>query len=126
MFMVKTVLYIGEKKDDIETIKPVLEKEGYELIIANNGKDCLKDLNNNPEIDLIILSIPLHDTNGWKLYQKIRKKIKKKNAKTKVVFLSEIPVIKERLEEFRKRGVSDYIVKPFGNDELLKRLKAII
>jgi DNA-binding response OmpR family regulator len=124
--MVKTVLYIGEKKEDIETIKPVLEKEGYELIIANNGKDCLKDLNNNPEIDLIILSIPLQDTNGWKLYQKIRKKIKKKNAKTKVVFLSEIPVIKERLEEFRKRGVSDYIVKPFDNDELLKRIKAII
>jgi len=62
------------------------------------------------------------DLSGWDTFNRLRKK----DQKTKVSFLSVIEISKERLDRLLQSGLSDYITKPFTADELLARVDKIL
>ena len=116
-----TILHVEDDPDIAMIIKLLFKKRGYEVFSTPNGQDALKKLDEK-NIDLMILDIMLPDMSGWDLYTKIRQKDKK----VKVAFLSVIPVSKERIKDLQNHGVSDYITKPFEKNELIKRIEKIV
>lgn len=110
------ILYIEDHKDTAETVKMILSKAGFKVDISLSGKDGIKQAKKN--YDLILLDIMMPDMSGWDVFKTLKKTIK-----AKFVFLSVLPVSAERIEEFRKSGISDYITKPFKTDNLIARLK---
>ncbi len=117
------VLYVEDDEDTRNMIGMILRRNGFEVVLAYDGREGLEKLKEN-NIDLVILDIMLPDTSGWDIFQRIKKDPKNKDLK--VTFLSAIPVSDERLNILKKSGVKDYITKPFDNDDLIRRLKRVL
>jgi two-component system response regulator VicR len=116
----RTVLVVDDEKNIVDILKYNLEKEGYDVLCAYDGKEGLDSaLNKQP--DLILLDVMLPYINGFDVCTEIRKKDK----------LTPIIMLTAREEETDKvlgldLGADDYIVKPFRIKELLARVKANI
>lgn len=96
-----------------------LENEGYQVIQAENGEIGLQ-LFAEKKIELILLDIMLPGIDGFEVCQKIRR-------------TSMVPVIMitAKSEDHDKIlgldvGADDYIVKPFSNQEIAARIRAIM
>ncbi|MCM8527616.1 MAG: response regulator transcription factor [Lentisphaeraceae bacterium] len=109
-------------EDDLftrEGLTDILETEGYDVIQAENGMAALaKFKSENP--DFICLDIMMPEKNGYEVCKEIR------NADNSVpiIFLS------AKSEEIDKvigldLGADDYIVKPFGIQEVTARIRAV-
>lgn len=96
-----------------------LEKEGYEVITANNGEDAL-DLVSTRHPDLVVMDIMMPKLDGITASERIRQ-------------FSNIPIIiltARGEEQDRVRGLNigadDYMVKPFSATELIARVRAVL
>jgi DNA-binding response OmpR family regulator len=116
----KKILYVEDNEDTSDAVKAILSKRGFDIITANCGKKgveiAIKD-----GFDLYLLDIMLPDMSGWDIYEKIKGK-----TNAKFAFLSAIPVSSERMQELKKAGVSDYIMKPFDKEDLVNRIVKMI
>jgi DNA-binding response OmpR family regulator len=115
------ILHVDDELATLKLVKEILEKEGYQVVSVASGLACLKELETK-KFDLILLDIMMPDLSGWDVYERIRKKDKK----TKVAFLSVVEVSRERLEKLKQEGLSDYITKPFPVADFRKRVKTIL
>ncbi len=109
-------------EDDIllgETIADLLEDEGYYVSHFTNGSDAL-DAIYKEKFDLYLLDINVPLINGLSLLHDLRGA----GDTTPAVFLTSHKD-KESLEKGFASGCDDYVTKPFDNDELLWRLKAL-
>lgn len=115
----KKILYIEDNRDTASAVKTILEGKGFKTELAYSGKEGLKKAKKG--FDLVLLDIMLPDMSGWDIYEKL-----KKDKKSKFAFLSVIPVSRERMNELKKAGISDYITKPFTKTDLIKRVEKIL
>jgi DNA-binding response OmpR family regulator len=119
--MAKKILSCDNEPDTVALVDKILSDAGYEVIGSLSGRECLERWKKEKP-DLILLDIMMPDMSGWDVYQRIRKKDKEQ----KVAFLSVIDATSERVKRLREEGISDYILKPFTADELVKRVEAIL
>ncbi len=112
------IMIVDDDENISELLRLYLEKDGYTVMIAENGEVALKEFDAFAP-DMMLLDIMMPKVDGYKVLEEVRKK-------------SNIPVIMitARGESFDKlqsfdRGVDDYIVKPFDAKEVLARIKAI-
>jgi two-component system response regulator VicR len=116
----KTVLVVDDEKTIVDILTFNLQREGYNVLCAYDGKDGLdRALSGQP--DLILLDVMLPYLNGFDVCSEIRKQDK----------LTPIIMLTAREEERDKifgleLGADDYIIKPFSIKELLARVKTNI
>jgi DNA-binding response OmpR family regulator len=115
----KKVLVVDDEVNIAELLRMYLEKDGYEVRTANDGKAALREFESFLP-DLVLLDIMLPIMDGWQVCREIRKQ-------------SNIPVIMitAKAEIFDKvlgleLGADDYVVKPFDAKEVLARVKAVL
>jgi two-component system response regulator ArlR len=94
-----------------------LEEEGYTIEVATDGLKGLEKATTKA-VDLILLDWMLPGISGLEVCKKIREK----NQKVPIIFLTAKDTIQETIEGL-KAGANDYIKKPFSFDELLERIK---
>jgi len=115
----KTIMIVDDEKDIRETIKTLLESEGYEIITAEDGDDALKKLKKGKKIDLILLDIMMPGTPA--------KEVVKKVKDIKIIFVSVVKTSEsEKKDLFKQDNVVGYIQKPFDTDDLIKKVKDAI
>ncbi len=112
------VLIADDEKEIRDILKLLLLGEGYEVLIAKDGKEVLDQLSD--EIDLFILDVNMPELSGFMLACQIREKME-----TPIIFLTAYSAESDKVLGF-SAGADDYIVKPFSNIELLMRVKAIL
>jgi len=116
----KKIFLVEDEINLAEIVKDELTETGYEVHIANTGKDCL-DKMNSIKPDLFILDIKLPDISGLKLLEEIR-----------VVFPDVAIMICTAFDSFKtdyevwSAKISDYIVKPVDLDDLKRRIHWIL
>ncbi|MBU4351965.1 MAG: response regulator [Nanoarchaeota archaeon] len=120
--MAKTIMIVDDEKEIRDLIEMVLKSEGFKLIKASNGKDCLTKLNQYKP-DLILLDFFMPDMSGRQVLEEIRKNPKTKNLK--VAFLTVANFSNAGVKEIERMKALDYIKKPFKPEELVKRVKAL-
>ncbi|RLI88745.1 MAG: hypothetical protein DRO62_03115 [Candidatus Altiarchaeales archaeon] len=118
----KNILHIEDDEDTRNLVKMLLEARGHRVISVSGGREGLNRL--KADIDLVLLDVMLPDVSGWTIFHEIKKNPSNRNLK--VAFLSIVPISNEQLVEFRKKGLGDYIMKPFDNIDLIKRIERII
>ena len=97
-----------------------LRIEGYEVLQAQDGRTGLaKALDEAP--DLVVLDIMLPELNGYELLKELRRR----NRDTPVVMLSAKGMEMDKILGLNL-GADDYVAKPFGLQELLARIKAVL
>lgn len=121
--MPKKIMIVDDESDLRELVKVILKNEGYEVITANNGNDCLKKLK-KLKPDLILVDMMMPHMSGRELCEKIRSDPKTKNLK--MAFLTVARLSETGRDTLRKLRVIDYIEKPFVNLDLVNRVKKIV
>lgn len=114
----KRILHVDNEQDILDSVKMLLESEGFEVELATGGKECLKLLETK-KFDLILLDIMMPDISGWDVFTRIMKT----NPDQKVVFLSALEATPERIKTLKEHGLTDYIMKPFDIEDFVKRVK---
>lgn len=115
MNSLKTILVIEDDKDINEMLQELLKKNGYEVRTVYSGTEGL--LVHDDKVDLIILDLMLPGKKGEEIITEL-KEIKN----VPIIITSAISDIDKKLDLFTL-GASDYVTKPFNNDELLARIK---
>lgn len=114
----KKILIVEDDEYISHSLKDALEWKDYEVILASNVKETLKII--DPSIDLIIMDIQLPDGNGITLCQKIREKYN-----TPLLFLT-CKNDEQTIVEGLMAGGDDYVIKPFGIEELYARIYSLL
>ena len=112
-------------EDDYHTVKILkinLVRVGFEIEIANNGKDALKKLANNIP-DLIISDIMMPGIDGISFRNQLL--LNPEHRIIPFIFLTASGSIEEKIAGY-KLFVDDYVVKPYDFPELYARIEAIL
>jgi DNA-binding response OmpR family regulator len=113
------VLVVEDDVDIWRSVELLLHRAGYDASWAPDGREGLRRFGaDRPH--LVILDLSLPELNGWKVLERIRT-------------VSRVPVMlltARDLERDKVRGLlggaDDYLTKPFGNEELLARIRALL
>jgi two-component system alkaline phosphatase synthesis response regulator PhoP len=97
-----------------------LRFEGYEVIQAQDGRTGLQKVIDEAP-DLLVLDVMLPEMNGFEVLEEL----KKRGSSVPVVVLSAKGVETDRVIGLNL-GADDYVVKPFGLQELLARIRAVL
>ena len=113
------ILIVDDEYKIRKIIKAYIEKEGFEAITAEDGKEALEYYKNkNP--DLIILDLMLPELSGEEVCKKIRH-----DSDIPIIMLTAKGQENDKIEGL-DIGADDYVVKPFSPKELMARVRAII
>ena len=109
--------------DDVQTnvllLKALLGKEGYGILVANNGQEALEVIRNeNP--DLILLDVMMPGMDGCEVAERL--KSEEFRCEIPIIFMTALDDTQSIVNGF-KLGVGDFISKPFRNEELMVRIK---
>ena len=116
--MAKTIMVVDDEPDNITTVRAVLEKNGYNVVAAVNGDDCLRKFPKQ-KVDLVLMDIMMPGT-------PVRDVVKKLKS-VKIAYLSVVRVSDAEREDILRSGkIVDYIQKPYDVSELLARVKKIV
>ena len=116
--MSSTILIVDDEYSGRETLQSVLEGEGYNLIMAENGPQAIERAKSFLP-DVILLDVMMPGMTGFEVCERIRNDPQ----------VAEIPIIiltalddRESLLTALKAGADDFISKPFDRFELRARL----
>ena len=114
------LLVIDDEEEVVEPLKIFLEKKGYEVAYALNGREGLEIIENS-KVDVLITDINMDDMDGIELLEQ---------AKKLCPDIEGIMITGLRDQELAikslRAGACDYMVKPFSLDELLFPIKRAI
>ena len=124
--MSKKILLIDDEPDVTYTIKKILEDNGFKVDSFNDPILALNYYKVN-FYDLLILDIKMPKMDGFQLYTKIREK----EPKVKICFLTAIATFNEEFRKIRltlgKTINEDYFIqKPINMEDLTKKLTSIM
>lgn len=113
------ILVVDDEQNILDVVKAYLEKDGFEVITAMDGKSAL-DIYNNENIHLIVLDLMLPEINGEEVCKKIRE-----TSSIPIIMLTAKAEEDEKIEGI-SIGADDYLTKPFSVRELVVRVRALL
>ncbi|HOP40658.1 MAG TPA: response regulator [Geobacteraceae bacterium] len=118
----KTILVIEDERDLLDLVAFNLEREGYRVLTALDGRDGLETAKTHLP-DLIVLDLMLPGIMGTDIC-----KILKNNEKTESIPIIMLTAKGEEIDRVVgfEVGADDYVVKPFSNRELMLRIRAVL
>ncbi len=113
------ILIVDDDQNICELLRLYIEKEGFDVRIANDGRKALEIFEEyNP--DLILLDIMLPELDGWQVCREVRKK-----SKCPIIMLTAKGEVFDKVLGL-ELGADDYVVKPFETKEVVARIKAVL
>ena len=113
------ILVVDDEPDIRFLVAELLRRAGYDVVEAEDGRAGLRAVH-EARPDLVLLDVSMPELDGWQTLERIRD-------------LSDVPVIMltargAELERVRglQAGADDYMVKPFGRQELVARVQALL
>jgi len=117
--MAKKILVVDDEKKIVDILKAYLERDGYHVSTAYDGRSALELARSNSP-DLIILDLMLPEISGWDVCRELRKE-------------SDVPIIMLTARDDTtdkiiglELGADDYVTKPFDPKEIISRVRAVL
>jgi DNA-binding response OmpR family regulator len=113
------ILVVDDEDDIRGLLRALLERAGHHVIDAPDGRAGVRELYASSP-DLVVLDVAMPGLDGWQTLERIRE-------------VSDVPVLMltardAELERVRglRAGADDYVVKPFGRQELVARVDVLL
>lgn len=119
----RKILIVDDDVEQLDAIKYLLEKEGYQIYLASDENDAI-DLVHSIIPDLVILDVNLHNYSGIDLCRKIKAENDFKNIL--VILISATSIETEQRAEGLEAGAEAYISRPVSNRELLAYVASLL
>lgn len=116
----KKILVVDDEIGIRQSLKKILEKEGFEVVTASNGEEAFKVIRGG-DIDLLISDIRMAGMDGLELL-KVSKSV---SPYTEVIMITGYASVDTAVDSM-KQGAYDYITKPFKKADILKAVQKAI
>jgi two-component system, OmpR family, KDP operon response regulator KdpE len=113
------VLVVDDEPQIVRGLKILLRSAGYTVDAAETKADALVELVSRPP-DALVLDLVLPDGRGVEICEEVRRW-----SRLPILVLSAVGDEREKVRAL-DAGADDYVTKPFGTDELLARLRALL
>ncbi|MDO8672594.1 MAG: response regulator transcription factor, partial [Dehalococcoidia bacterium] len=117
--MNKKVLIVEDDRKTAELIQIYLQKDGYRVTIASDGKKAL-EMARRILPDLVILDLMLPQIDGMDVCRRLRAE-----SNVPVIMLTARSTEEDKLQGL-EIGADDYMTKPFSSRELMARIRAVL
>jgi two-component system chemotaxis response regulator CheY len=113
--------------DDSSTVRnevgDFLQKNGFTVAMAVDGKDGLVKLKADPSIKLVVCDVNMPNMDGLTMAEKVRSELNNSTVSIVMLTTENSPVMKER---GKAAGIKGWIVKPFKGDAVLPSFKKLV
>ncbi|MDH3763369.1 MAG: response regulator [Gammaproteobacteria bacterium] len=117
-----TLLYVEDDEDSIYMLSNRLQREGFDVLVARNGREGL-DLAHDQRPDLIILDLVLPEMDGFETARRLR--ASQATAGIPIVALS-ASVLPEHRHRAIDAGCDDFEIKPVEFSRLLEKIGGLL
>lgn len=118
----KHILVVDDDPDILTLERKILEREGYLVSFANDGKEAMERLKNK-RFDLVLLDIMMPGIDGFEVSRAIQRDSGEKAMP--IVFVTARDDSESMREGFRSGGTV-FLSKPFTSNQLIRLVKAMI
>ena len=120
--MLPKVLLVDDEPNILLSLKFLMQKEGYEVLVAENGDEAMA-LARQHLPDLVILDVMLPSPNGYEVCQEMRADPQLTGLYIMMLTAKSNPAEREK---GLAMGADDYVSKPFSNRELVDKVRVIL
>jgi two-component system KDP operon response regulator KdpE len=113
------ILVVDDERQILHALTTILRGAGYDVDVASTGAEALAAATIRPP-DAIVLDLVLPDMNGTEVCRRLRQ-----SSDVPIVILSAVGEERQKVEAL-DAGADDYVTKPFGMEELLARIRAVL
>jgi DNA-binding response OmpR family regulator len=108
------VLLVEDEFSVAKGLEMVMTEDGYDVDLADTGREALHKFWTKDNFDLMVADLRLPDIDGMEVIQRV----KEKRPETRVIIITGYPSVSSAVQA-AKMGISDYLRKPFTDDEFL-------
>jgi two-component system, OmpR family, KDP operon response regulator KdpE len=114
-----TILIVDDEPQIRRVMRTTLSSQGYSVIEAKSGEEALEKFSAE-RADLILLDVNMPGTSGLDTCREIRR-----TSDVPIIMLTVRNTEKDKVQAL-DAGADDYVVKPFGAEELMARIRAAL
>jgi two-component system response regulator MprA len=115
------ILVVDDERAVRESLRRALELEGYEIELAEDGRQALDLLAREDQPDAVVLDVLMPGVDGLEVCRTLRSQ----GSRLPVLMLTARTQVEDRVEGL-DAGADDYLTKPFALEELLARVRALL
>ncbi|CAA9219719.1 Two-component system sensor histidine kinase/response regulator hybrid [uncultured Coleofasciculus sp.] len=115
------ILVVDDSPDNLFLVQTILEEEGYEITLAEDGRVALQHIESSPP-DLVLLDVMMPDMDGFEVTRRIRENPNLPFMPILLITAFDQPSVVKGLDT----GADDFIRKPVEVDELLARVRSLL
>jgi CheY-like chemotaxis protein len=120
VFEGKKLLLVDDDMRNIYALSAQLEELGFDITLANNGREAIETLNEKPDMEIVLMDIMMPEMDGYEAMQHIRKQAR--FAKLPILALT-AKAMKEDRSKCIEAGANDYCSKPIDMARLTSLLR---
>jgi DNA-binding response OmpR family regulator len=117
---VKTIVIVDDEEELRDNLQDLLEFKGYRVISFPTGEAVLAEID-SIAVDLVLLDIQLPGIDGMQVLERLR--LTHPTLPIAMVSASSIPSV---LEEAKRKGANQTILKPYSHTEMLKAIHTLL
>ena len=114
------ILIVDDDQEIAELLEIYVKNEGYEPVVASDGREALSKIRTNPDIGLIILDIMMPEMSGTEVLKEVRE-----DNSVPILVLSAKSGAMDKIQGLIT-GADDYVTKPFNPLEVMARVRALL
>lgn len=117
-----TILVVDDDRNTTEMIRLRLQSDGFQVVMAHTGTECLDITRRCSHIDLIVLDLMMPEIDGLDVCHVLRNE---RDTRIPLIMLTALSTEEDLLTGLQI-GADDYITKPFSPRELSARISTVL
>jgi CheY-like chemotaxis protein len=111
------ILIVDDNKEDLDSMKEILEKEGCEVVTADDGAEALDQLQSDG-FKIALIDIRMPTLSGYDLMRLLKERV---SHKVRIIYVSVVPE-----KDVDMEGIDGFVQKPFSSESLLRGVKEFL